>query len=184
MATCCGSIAQKNDTAIPDRLNCNPSHQNNAAIPDRFNGVQTVFYRLMSHGLRKALRRSTMMMHRAPTLPSRRSPVMMMRVLLRFPDARHAWMGAISTDSNSFVIRCCFVVISLLLILPGKHCQETRPRCFASEHCPKHDPTKRTQTKLVHAWPRNMTGHQVIWLPPLPRFVPSRGFHQRSWDAP
>ena len=39
MATCCGSIAKKNDTAIPDRLNCSPSHQNKAAIPDRFNGV-------------------------------------------------------------------------------------------------------------------------------------------------
>ena len=29
----------KNDTVIPDRLNCNPSHQDKAAIPDRFSGI-------------------------------------------------------------------------------------------------------------------------------------------------
>ena len=31
-----------NDTAIPDRSNCNPLHQEKAAITDRFNGVLTL----------------------------------------------------------------------------------------------------------------------------------------------
>lgn len=29
----------KTNTAIPDRSNCDPSHQDKAAIPDRFNGA-------------------------------------------------------------------------------------------------------------------------------------------------
>ena len=119
----------KNDIAIPDRLNCNPSHQNKAAIPDRFNGVLVrrcldavwqagaVFCLLPPHvaWIKEILqedcqdRRQDLEAHAEADAES--DAALADADAAQVADVPGAWMGSLIIGSNSFIVICCYSLL-------------------------------------------------------------------------
>ena len=85
-----------------------------ALMPCGRQARSSVFYHLMSHGLRKCLRKSApkeLVLLKLLELKLLLLKLLMHRVLLHFPEARPAWMGSLIIDSNSFIVICCYSLL-------------------------------------------------------------------------